>query len=137
VPLALVGALGWQSAWESDFAGLYAARLLALIGSFAVALAVFGRSVHLSRGGARTRESWALLQRRRRSEQLGGALLAVVAAAAAAVSFAWPWAIIIAFAAAALAQFLWWRLFFMTGIPLSWRSEVRWSLAPELLGKEG
>ena len=76
-------------------------------------------------------------QQRHRLEQLGGAFLLVVAAAAAAVSFAWPWAIIIAFVAATLAQFLWWRLFFVTGIPLSWKSEVRWSLAPELIGKEG
>ena len=137
VALALVVALGWQSSWESDSAGLFAARLLALIGCVAIALSILGRSLHLRRGGALTQETWALTQHRHRSEQLGGAVLAVIAAAAAAVSLVWPWAIILAFAAAAAAQFLWWRLFFVTGIQLNWKNEVRWSLAPGLTRKEG
>ncbi len=28
-------------------------------------------------------------------------------------------------------------VFFITAVPLSWKSEVRWSIPPELVGKEG
>ena len=93
--------------------------------------------MYLSRGGPRTEEIWALTRDRHRGTHNGAAVLVIVAAAAAAVSFAWPWVIVVAFVAAATAQSLGWRLFFVTGIPLSWKSEVHWSLPPGLVGKEG
>jgi hypothetical protein len=100
-------------------------------------LAVLGRSFHLSGGGARTAEIWTITRARHRREHLGVALLVVVAIVAAAVAFAWPWMVILAFASAAGAQTLHWRLFFVTAVPLAWRAEVVWSLPPSLAGKEG
>jgi len=137
VAAALVVALAWPDSLPSDSPGIRAARALVIVGAAALALATIGRSVYLSRGGPRTEEIWALTRDRHRGAQLGAAVLVIAAAAAAAVSFAWPWAIIMAFAAAAAAQSLGWRLFFVTGIPLSWKSEVHWSLPPGLVGKEG
>jgi DMSO reductase anchor subunit len=137
VAAALVVALAWPDSLAADSVGIRAARVLVIVGAAALALATVGRSVYLSRGGKRTEEIWAVTRDRHRGAYLGAAVLVIVAAAAAAVSFAWPWAIIIAFAAAAAAQSLGWRLFFVTGIPLSWKSEVHWSLPPGLVGKEG
>jgi DMSO reductase anchor subunit len=137
VAAALVIALAWPDSLAAGSAGIRAARALVIVGAAALALATIGRSVYLSRGGARTGEIWALLQNKHRGAHLGAAALIIVAAAAAAIAFAWPWAIIAAFLAALIAQALHWRLFFVTGIPLSWKSEVNWSLPPLLVGKEG
>ena len=137
VAAALVVALAWPDSLAADSAGIRAARVLVIVGAAALALTTIGRSVYLSRGGPRTEEIWALTRDRHRGAHLGAAVLVIVATAAAAVSFVWPWVIIIALLAAAAAQSLGWRLFFVTGIPLSWKSEVRWSLPPGLVGKEG
>jgi anaerobic dimethyl sulfoxide reductase subunit C (anchor subunit) len=137
VAAALVVALAWPDSLAAGSAGIRAARVLVIVGAAALALATIGRSMYLSRGGPQTKEIWALIQDWHRGAHLGAAVLTVVAVAAAAVSFAWPWAIIIAFIAALSAQALQWRLFFVTEIPLSWKSEVRWSVPPGLAGKEG
>jgi len=136
VAAALVVAFPWRDGL-GESAGVIAARVLVLVGLGGLALAIVGRSLYLSRGGPRTQEIWTLTWEGHRGQHLGGATLVVVAAAAAAVAFVWPWAAIIAFIAALGAQVLHWRLFFVTGIPLSWKSEVRWSLLPGLVGKEG
>jgi MFS family permease len=114
-----------------------AARVLVLVGLGGLALATVGRSLYLSRAGPRTQEIWALTQNEHRGAHFGAAVLIVVTGVAAALAFLWPWAIIVAFIAAVAAQSLQWRLFFVTGIPLSWKSEVHWSLRPELVGREG
>jgi DMSO reductase anchor subunit len=137
VAAALVIALAWPDSLAGDSGGVQAARALVIVGAAALALATIGRSVYLSRGGLRTEEIWDLTRRAHRGEYLGSAVVVIVAAAAAAVAYAWPWAVIFAFVASAAAESIQWRLFFVTAIPLSWKSEVRWSLPPGLVGKEG
>ena len=136
VAAALVAASFWRDSF-GESAGVIAARILVLVGLGALALATVGRSLYLSRGGPGTHAIWILTWEEHRGQYLSGAILVVVAAAAAAVAFAWPWAIILAFVSAGGAQALQWQLFFVTGIPLNWKSEVRWSVPPELVGKEG
>jgi DMSO reductase anchor subunit len=137
VAAALVIALAWPDSLAAESAAIRTARALVLAGAGLFALAMLGRSVYLSRGGARTVEIWTLTKEGHRGEYLAEVVLILVAIAAAAVSLAWPWAIVVGLLAAAAAETLHWRLFFVTGIALSWRSEVRWSLPPELAGKEG
>jgi DMSO reductase anchor subunit len=136
VAAALIVASPWRDSF-GESAGVISARVLVLVGLGGLALATVGRSLYLSRGGSRTQEIWTLTWEGHRGQHLSGAILVVVAAAAAAVAFAWPWAIIIAFISAGGAQALQWRLFFVTGIPLSWKSDVRWSVPLEVVGKEG
>lgn len=136
VAAALVIVLPWRDSLATDPGGIQTARALVIVGAAALAFATIGRSVYLSRGGPSTRGIWKLTQDEHRGALLGAAALIVVTVAAAALAFAWPWAIIGAFVAAAASQALQWRLFFATGIPLSWKGEVSWSLPRALSGTE-
>lgn len=137
VAAALVIATAWPDSLPAGSSGMQAAQALVVAGAAVLALGIVGRSVYLIRGGAQTREVWTLTQGTHSGEYFAVPVLVIVTLVAAAVSFAWPWAIIIGFLAALAAQFLQWRLFFVTGVPLSWRSEVAWSLPPHTVGKEG
>lgn len=137
VTAALVVALAWPDSLPSASPGIRAARALAIAGAAALGLAISGRSVYLSRRGTRTEDVWSSTRQRHFSEHVGSAVLVIVAAVAPIIAFFWAWAIILAFVAALAAQALQWRLFFVTGIPLSWKGEVRWSLPPRLVGREG
>jgi len=61
----------------------------------------------------------------------------IIAGVAAAVSFVASWVIIVAFLASLAGLFMLRRLFFLTAGGLSWKSEVRWSLPPEVVIREG
>jgi DMSO reductase anchor subunit len=137
VSAALVAALAWRDSLTADSGGMRAAQALVIVGAAALALATVGRAVYLSRGGPRTEEIWSLTRGGHSRTHLAAAILLVITLAAAAVAFAWPWAIILAFLASAVAQALQWRLFFVSGIPMTWKSEIRWSLSSGLAGKEG
>jgi hypothetical protein len=137
IAAALVVALAWPDSLPGDTRGILAARTLVIVGAAALALASVGRSIHLGRGGPSTEESWVLTKTGYRWEHVASVLLLVVTALAAALASAWAWAIIVAFAAALAAGYARWRMFFATAVPLSWKSEVRWSLPRGIAGKEG
>ncbi|MCL5734436.1 MAG: dimethyl sulfoxide reductase anchor subunit [Actinobacteria bacterium] len=133
----LLMALVWPQGLGADTAGIRAARTLAIVGGGALMLALVGRASYLSRGGRRTEEIWALTRERHRWEHFGAAVLVVVSTAATVVAFAWTWSIILAFVAAMAAEFVQWRLFFVTGIPSNWKGEIHWALPPNLGDVEG
>jgi DMSO reductase anchor subunit len=136
VGAALVIALAWPDSLPAGYAAIRAGQALVIAGGGVLALAIIGRSVYLSRGGAPTREIWALTRGAHRKEHLATALLVIVTVIAAAVSYAWPGAIAVGFLAALAAQSLQWRLFFVTAVPMNWRTEVQWSFPPKLVGRE-
>lgn len=134
--LALAVALAWPDSLRAGSAGIQAVRGLVIAGGGVLLVATTGRSSYLSRGGRRTADNWTLLRKCHRLAHLSGAVLVVVDTAAAVVALTWAWAVIVALATATAAQWVHWRLFFVTGIPLNWRSEVRWSRAPLPIAKE-
>jgi DMSO reductase anchor subunit len=137
VSLALVIALGWRGSLLGLSVGEIAALVLVLVGVCALGVAAWGYALHLSAGGLPTAGTHRLLEGRyRRSYRLGLALV-MVAGIAAAVSFVSPWAIIAAFLASLGGLFVMRRLFFVTAAPLTWKSEVHWSLPPEVAAGEG
>ena len=137
VSLALVIALGWRGSLLGLSVGEIAALVLVLVGVCALGVAAWGYALHLSAGGLPTAGTHRLLEGRyRRSHRLGLALV-MVAGIAAAVSFVSPWAIIAAFLASLGGLFVMRRLFFVTAAPLTWKSEVHWSLPPEVAAGEG
>ena len=131
-----VVAFAWPDSLPADSVGIRTALALVIVGAGALALATIGRSVYLSRGGQRTHEIWLLTQEAHRAEHFAGAVLIIIAVVAAAVSFVWPWAVIVALIAALAVQFVQWRLFFVTGIPLNWKAEVKWSRPQSAAGRE-
>ena len=135
VALALVVALGWQSEWEGGSAGLLTARVLVLVGCAALGLAILGRALRLGNGTARAQRNATSALPRHRSNQVGAAGLVVICAGSTAVSFAWPWAIILSFVASVVAQWLVVAALLRHRRPSDWRSEVDWSPASGLAGK--
>ncbi len=136
VALALVIALAWPDSLPAGSSAVRAGYALVIAGGGLLAVATVGRSVYLATAGARTADVWALTQHTHHSSYVLAPVLTAVAVLAAAVAFAWPWAVILSFLAASAGQWVQWRLFFVTGVPLSWKTEVTWSIPSGLRGKE-
>ncbi len=135
--LALVIALGWRESLLGRSTGEIATLILVLIGVCSLAVAAWAYSRYIEASGLPTAETHALLNGRYRWSNRLGLTLAIVAGIAAVVSFASSWAIIVAFLASLVGLFVMRRLFFVTAGALDWKSEVRWSLPPEVVIREG
>lgn len=135
--LALVAALGWRESLLGRSAGEITCLVLVLAGVCILGLAAYARARYLSRSGLATAETRALLRGRYRSiRQIGLALAVFVTGAGAAVSFASSWVIIVALVASLAGLWMLRYLFFVTATPLSWKSEVRWTLPLDVVTKE-
>ena len=137
VSLALVIALGWREGLLGRSTGEIAGLVLVLVGLCTLAVAAWAYARYIVATGLPTAETRALLNGRYRWSSRLGLTLAIVAGIAAVVSFASSWAIIVVFLASLVGLFLMRRLFFVTAGALNWKSEVRWSLPPQVVIREG
>jgi DMSO reductase anchor subunit len=137
VSLALLIALGWRESLLGLSAGQIAGLVLVLAGALALGVAAWAHARYLSRAGLPTAETRVLLKGRYRWSSRLGLALVMLAGIAAAASFASSWMIIVAFPAFLGGLFVMRRLFFVAGVPLSWKNEVHWSLPPEVVVGEG
>jgi DMSO reductase anchor subunit len=137
LPLALVVALGWRESLLGLSVGQIVCLVLVLAGVCILGLAAYARTRYLAKGGFATTETRALVGGRYRSiRQVGLVLAVLVTGVGAAVSFASPWVIIVALVASLAGLWMLRYLFFVTAAPLSWKSEVRWTLSPDVITKE-
>jgi DMSO reductase anchor subunit len=137
VSLALVIALGWRESLLGLSAGEIAGLVLVLVGVLALGVAAWGHARYLSAAGPPTAETRMRLEGRYRWSFRLALALVMVAGIAAAASFASSWVIIVAFLASLGGLSVMRRLFFVTAVALSWKSEVHWSLPPEAVAGEG
>jgi len=137
VSIALMIALGWRESVLGLNAGEITTRILVLVGVCVLGLAAWRWARLVAQAGLRTAEAGAGLSgRSRRGDRLGLFLTVLVAGVAAAVSFASPWVIVVAFIALLVGLFILRRLFFVAAVRMNWKSEIIWSLPPELVGKQ-
>lgn len=139
--LSLVVALGWRGQGLLEGGGASAARLMVLAGVILLGLGAAAWAVYLRKGGvsvAQTREL-ALGRGQRGWKWFVSGLLLVVAVAGitAGLSFVTAWLMIVTVLALLAGLFLLRQPFFAAAVPLNWRSEVAWSLPPELVAREG
>jgi hypothetical protein len=136
VSLALAIGLGWRESLLGLSRGQVADLVLVLAGVCLFVLAVWAYTRYIVSAGPRTEATRTLLAGRYRATGTLGLVLVLVSGVAAAVSFATEWAIIVAFLASLAGFYAMSHLFFLAAVPLSWKSEVRWSHPPALFGKE-
>jgi DMSO reductase anchor subunit len=138
VAIALVVALGWRERVLGLAAGEIIALILVLVGACALGLAAWAWAGYVAGAGLRTAEARAVLGGRGRWGNRLGLLLAIpVAGIAAIASFALPWVIIVSVVASVAGLFVLRRQFLAAAAPLNWKSEITWSLPPELVGRQG
>ncbi len=128
VATALVISLHWTGVLIDGATGALVARVLVLVGVAANATAAAGRMAYLKTGSPDAAEAWAITRVENRANWLLGLILGVgVAVVATAVSFVpgAAWVVGIAWAAVLVSSLTERRLFFVSAVPRTLRSEVR------------
>ena len=128
VGTALVISLHWTSLLIDGATGALVARVLVLVGVAANAVAAAGRMAYLKTASPDTAEAWAITRVESRANWLLSLILGMgVAVVATAVSFipGAAWVVGIAWAAVLVSSLMERRLFFVSAVPRTLRSEVR------------